>query len=232
MQSIAVSLNGLRIIAFFCVFVGLLLLGCSPSSKTLSGQVFVVTQGRENVKLALVEVIAISESEMAEHLKKQRVKAVEQRKLLAPQLVAGEKAARASAQHFFGSESSIDRIKQLGYEGPDWLSRSEHAPVNTILDFHILTRKFESLDTPAYYLSGLPPPAGVGKTDADGKFTLKVPSGRHVIVAMSSRKVLAKTENYVWAVRVDTASAVQPLILSNDNQFETTCKDCLLLPKD
>ena len=104
------------------------------------------------------------------------------------------------------------------------------ANVRTILVYHDRKRKFDSFESPANYLSGLPPPAGVGKTDAEGNFNLAVPSGRHVIVAMSSRKLLTKTEEYARAVRVDATSLVQSLMLSNDNLVETECKDCILRP--
>lgn len=67
------------------------------------------------------------------------------------------------------------------------------------------------------------------KSDADGKFTLPIPSaGRVVILANSSRDVGGKTEKYQWAV-------VLPLIpgrknsvfLANDNLLDTGCSTCI-----
>jgi hypothetical protein len=59
----------------------------TPSQKViLSGQVFVVTKGRANIKLALVEVVAIPKKEIEEHLKARRNKRAEQLELLKAEL--------------------------------------------------------------------------------------------------------------------------------------------------
>ena len=53
-----------------------------------------------------------------------------------------------------------------------------------------------------YYFSDLPEPLQTTKTDADGKFSFKVPSGSYVVAAFSNRKVGKETELYYWMVKV------------------------------
>ncbi len=52
----------------FAVLVALT--GCKPKQTTLSGQMFVVTQGAENVKLGDVEILLIKKSQVADFLQK------------------------------------------------------------------------------------------------------------------------------------------------------------------
>jgi hypothetical protein len=55
------------------ILVSLLALtGCKPKQTTLSGQVFIVTQGAENVKLGDVEILLIEKSQAADFLQKKQ----------------------------------------------------------------------------------------------------------------------------------------------------------------
>ena len=83
-----------------------------------------------------------------------------------------------------------------------------------------------------YYFQDLPAAVATGKTDADGKFTLTLPPGKYVFAATASRSVSKDTEQYAWLVKVDASNPVHGLLLSNDNQAETGCKECMLLLPD
>jgi hypothetical protein len=55
------------------ILVSLLALtGCKPKQTTLSGQVFIVTQGAENVKLGDVEILLIEKSQATDFLQKKQ----------------------------------------------------------------------------------------------------------------------------------------------------------------
>jgi len=91
-----------------------------------------------------------------------------------------------------------------------------------------LLKQSDYFDSAQFYFEGLPTPVGTSKTDADGKFALSVPAGKYVIAANSSRDVGKDTESYFWLVLVDTTSRPnQSVMLSNDNMFETKCKECV-----
>jgi hypothetical protein len=60
------------IIAFIATVGTLGLIGCKPKDTTLSGQIFIVTRGSENIKLGLVEVQLIEKQQMVEFLQKKQ----------------------------------------------------------------------------------------------------------------------------------------------------------------
>jgi len=65
----------------------------------------------------------------------------------------------------------------------------------------------------------MPGPARSAKTDADGKFQMKIPrSGSYVVAASSSRFVGGSTEKYYWLVKVDPRKE-STIMLSNDNLY-------------
>jgi hypothetical protein len=91
-----------------------------------------------------------------------------------------------------------------------------------------------------YYCSDLPEPQQTTKTDADGKFTFKVPSGAYVLVATSSRNAgvdvigdesFPRKEFYYWMVKVD-ASSDQTIMLANDNLSSSGSPDSLISAQD
>ena len=61
------------IIAFIAAIGTLGLTGCKPKETTLSGQIFIVTRGSENIKLGLVEVQLIEKQQAIDFLKKRQV---------------------------------------------------------------------------------------------------------------------------------------------------------------
>ena len=72
-----------------------------PAKATLNGQVFVVTKGRDNIKLALVEVAAIPENLVLEHVhKKHELGLVEQHKIEG-QIATAMKESAAEAPSAF-----------------------------------------------------------------------------------------------------------------------------------
>ena len=59
----------LGVLTGFLVFAAL---GCKPKATTVSGQVFIVTKGAENVKLGAVEILLIEKPQVTEFLQKKQ----------------------------------------------------------------------------------------------------------------------------------------------------------------
>lgn len=217
----------------------------SKSSSPISGQVFVVTQGKENIKLALVEISAISEKDIIQYLNAKHSNGLEQQKGLMPDLDSAKKAA-------FLASNALNRAEkeyELVFDRMGVAATKDHEEFNNLVEverqladkksklsdtadlksnaYRKMKSKFDYFDSAEYYFEKLPTPISIGKTDADGKFTLSLPAGKYVIAATSSRKVFKDTESYHWLVWVDTSSPNQSLMLSNDNLFETKCKECV-----
>lgn len=77
--------------------VALLLVSCGKHETKIAGQAFVVTQGKANIKLALVEVSVIPEKDIVDYLKAKHSNGLEQQKVLMPDLDLAEKAANSSS---------------------------------------------------------------------------------------------------------------------------------------
>ena len=70
-------------------------------------------------------------------------------------------------------------------------------------------------------LAFLPPSVASAKTDADGRFRLKVQRGKRLMLfAQASRSTFGgNSENYLWLVPLDAADASGRIMLSNDNLY-------------
>lgn len=197
-----------RILACFIPLV--FLIGCGK--QEISGQVFVVTQGMGNIKLALVEVGAIPQEDFDKYLKgKQAIKAAQQQQLL-PKYMLAKKEVDAAYEKW--TSSDVDG----GYEL--W--------TKTVEKNQSVISEYEAFNSVEYIIDSLPPPMQISKSDADGKFALALPKGRYVIVANGSRKLIDTSETYHWLVQVDN-STPSNFMLSNDNLLETKCKECVKL---
>ena len=229
------------------------------SSVIVSGQVFIVTKGRDNIKLALVEVAALPEDLLLDHIQKKRSLGLAQRSQMAPELVSAMKEAlvarKAADAGYTEQRVATQRARAAWSQGPYRSGTEEYDQsiktraeldekqretmerysvalqrANTkeaaSLKVQVAVTYFDQLD---YYLTDLPSHQATTKTDADGRFTL-VPPGKFVLAATTSRRVGLSSEVYHWLVLVDTLALPTPLMLSNDNMFETKCSQCVKLP--
>ena len=74
---------------------------------------------------------------------------------------------------------------------------------------------------------GLPKTSISTKTNADGKFSLKLPSGKYLITARATREATEK-EEYFWCVWINAESKTQSIMLSNDNMTDAISIDSAL----
>jgi hypothetical protein len=92
-----------------------------------------------------------------------------------------------------------------------------------------LRYRLEYLDSAAPFFAALPASVTTAKTDADGKFQLRLPSsGEFVLAARATRRVGEDFEVYFWLIGVNVNGAAT-VILSNDNTTdEGSSKESLL----
>jgi hypothetical protein len=200
--------------------------GCG--NKEITGQIFVVTKGKDNIKLALVEVGAIPQEEFDKYLKVKHSKKIEEQKRLLPQYEQATKQLKEAGEK---KSAASDEWSESGYSNAKY-----RLSLKADENFDLVNRKtkdviseFEAFNEYGYYLQTLPAPKFISKTDADGKFFLTLPKGKYAITASSSRNVGSTSEAYHWLVVVDTASDTKSLMLSNDNFVETNCNECVKL---
>ncbi len=102
------------------ILVSLLALtGCKPKQTNLSGQVFIVTQGAENVKLGDVEILLIEKSQATDFLQKKQPTIETEMQSRQQELAVAKKdleKAQADFNSFFANrpyEKTPDQIKVL-----------------------------------------------------------------------------------------------------------------------
>ncbi len=201
------------------------------SKSTISGQVFIVTKGRDNIKLALVEVAAIPEQSVSQHIKIKHENGLQQQKLLLPAYEAAKKEyEKAEAVEVRNAEVVRKRHDSgRGVYVDQWAAWNKASAVYSSKreSWLKIKNQYDHFDSGQFYFEKLPASAAVSKTDADGKFGLSLTGGKYVIAATTSRQIGRDEETYYWLIFANTSTLNQPLMLSNDNEFATKCKECV-----
>lgn len=173
------------------VFCCILISSCRKETE-ISGDVFVVTQGKENIKLGLVSIEIYPAEKIVPILESK-----------AGKVAADVSTADAAAAKCASIGSSYSNAYESKREFDECTERSAN-----IRDLAARS-----------YLEGLPLAEAVVTTDADGKFSLKIPNtGKYVLVAQTDRKIgSTRNENYFWFVPVNADGTAKKVILSNNN---------------
>lgn len=219
-----------------CVAAMFALAGCRHPCQ-VKGSVFIVTEGATNVRLALVDVRAVSTQSVKSYLsgKDQELRllnAVSQEKRMPSEAKIAEAKITLSAaqENLKRAESRLEKedastssttyevweaARQNVYEARRnvYAAKSELAARQGELPPGIAPSS-----GPEFYFAGLPRGDANATTDADGHFSLTLASeNRAVLIAQASRKVGESVEQYYWVVPCRCDASDQPCILSNNN---------------
>ena len=201
----------------------------------VNGEIFIVSQGRENFKFGLVEVCAIPEEKMLDWIEgkenKAKVESVKSKKAYDYALSEKNRAER----DYNDSKAYTERLYQAAMA--DILNGSKFQAYRRASD--VAGVKASEVDnksanltkaivayyfwfSPEFYFDGLKQCEVTAKTNSDGKFSLTLPRKKYALAARSERKVLDGTENYFWLIWVNPeALSETPIMLSNDNLMST-----------
>jgi TonB family protein len=193
-------------ISLVFIIVGWTIGGCS-GKREVTGQVFVVTNGGENVKLGLVDIHIVNERLLAE---------------IARPLIG--RAMTNKANMMLLKELAVEfelLVKQApsGFQSPlEELSKvvTRRADTERLLAESLEDALFKNL-----------PPA-VAQTDADGMFTVDLLETEW-LAARGQRRTGNSTENYFWLI--PTKGAQKKLLLSNDRMLADADAIILVLQK-
>jgi hypothetical protein len=186
---------------FFCfvTFTLSYLIGCSPSDIDVSGDVFIVTKGGENIKLGLVEVNVFPDSVFKSFLKNKLQAAKSD-------LLQYKPLKEKLRKELDGTQiSNWEKYKLIFHK---WAELKDE-----LIDKYI---------NGGFLMTDLPTSLVKTKTDADGKFIIKLKPDNYAIVASASRIVGDKTEKYYWIIWFTVDSKKQNrIMLSNDNLYDS-----------
>ncbi|MGB8789441.1 MAG: hypothetical protein WA755_13560 [Candidatus Acidiferrales bacterium] len=189
--------------------------GCDRAAPgRLDGEVFIVTEGAENVKLGLVEVRVLPYEETKNSIAKTRARAEPVIATLQPKLDASKK--------------TYDTVNAR------WEATQDTAAMKAAWSAYgkltELDKQVRHWNSGELYFASLPSPVATVKTDADGKFSIPLDRQTTVVLAANAtRRVFDKTEDYYWLVTVSLDGQLSKRIfLSNDNLATSESKDSLV----
>jgi hypothetical protein len=179
------------------VFVHSLVVSCSLSQTNVSGDVFIVTKGGQNFKLGLVPIAVFSDASIQPfiQMKLQTAKLGILRLDTILNKLYGETEPlkkdldekMEKLDKHLGSSAARRRFEESTGR---WKVKVEEWK-------KVLEEKNAEYSRGKFLFSDLPAPIGTTKTDADGKFTLELESGKYVLAASSSRMAGDTTEKWI-----------------------------------
>jgi formylglycine-generating enzyme required for sulfatase activity len=189
------------------------IIGCSKKPLTINGQIFVVTQSRENIKMGLIPVHVIPD---------QAFKPLASEVLIKIQVQLREQAQReadGTARTLFIHELTamenlgfnISELTKLRKEAVGDLASKHLKSIAAGNDFDRATKAF---------IDALP--QFITRTDADGRFSAEIQAPVWM-VAYGERSVGSKQEKYTWIIRheISGEKLSEQALLSNDSNVDS-----------
>ena len=171
-----------------------IIVGCS-GKREVTGQVFVVTKGGENVKLGLVGIHVVGEKELAG---------------IADLVQRHAATNRANLELLKGLANDVQALVRKA--PPEFAS-----PLKRLEEAITRRRLAESMkDSPEVTLFRMLPPL-ITKTDADGLFVVQA-SEKDWLAARGQRRAGDSTENYLWVMQLVVGQ--KKLLVSNDRLLD------------
>jgi len=213
---------------------------------TLQGEVFVATKGGTSYKLGSVRVAILPYETIRPCAEKINTQYLERLKTLGPQAKAAEEdyrqkqAATLSAikaspdtSLMFDNQPEYDRQRAAYDANLKAAQDAESAAFKKYLSLDAELRKVISGEN-LYDNIVFPTPICTTITDADGKYTVQLPSrtSLYVVCAEASRSIMGDTEYYYWMVQASFEKQEKKTFnLDNHNMADSGNEDSLLVTK-
>jgi len=207
-----------KIVVVLIIIVATLgLTACKPKTTTLAGQLFIVTQGGDNIKLGDVQILLIEKAQVAAYLaKKQPIVDAEITSAQQEFDVAKEKSKEAYATHKANPQD--EDVKQAWFATDDNLKA-------------VMKKLNDAQGVENYFPDFLPDSAQKTVSDADGKFSFTYLRDKPLTIyatatrtvpdeltdVLGGRQTITGVEKYYWLVDAPTNSEAVQISLSNDN---------------
>jgi hypothetical protein len=201
---------------------------------TLSGQIFIATKGRQNVKLGATVVNLFNRGAVDTLLAGLYTFVTAKSQRLRLDLTAAEAAERDTKAAAEQAEATAERNQQLyeqGFavsDGVTAINVAREAAAQARDAYGSAKNWVESLwaqvdyyHSYGFYFSYFRSPILTAETDADGKFTMQIPrTGEYLIGAQTARLVWNETEVYYWLQPVSLEGRDQRVVnLTNNNLY-------------
>jgi formylglycine-generating enzyme required for sulfatase activity len=199
---------------FFALSVLLALPSCSKKPVEVTGQIFVITQGRENIKMGGVEVLVVPDEEFRKKAKEVVTWMQQEAKAEAQRKVDSDHMTDLINEAIELEKTSPLKIPELPKIRESIVKESDAASkiLNSVLAGDLKARALRML------LGGNEKMEFT--TDADGKFIAPI-MGKAWFFAAAARKVGDETEDYLWVKGFEAPKGVSKvsLVISNDDDI-------------
>ena len=214
---------------YFYLFLSLIFLtnGCSRE-KNIEGEIFIVTQGGQNLKLGLVTVGLISREAFTRHLDSKikiaseiiqpiytSYKQLEDSISLLGKLNDELEQKKNSLEIYNNDDKMLALLKKKL-----WVARKN---LDLTIRIAPLQQIYRTYTSGAFFLNESPPFSDSTKTNSDGQFNFMVQkSEKYFIIASAARLVGNSSECYYWVVDYPNPSfrKNEKILLGNDNLFD------------
>ncbi|MGB8355972.1 MAG: hypothetical protein WCD79_18890 [Chthoniobacteraceae bacterium] len=221
----------MAIFRFVAIFLSIAVFASVARGFEIDGQVFIVTEGGQSIKLGLVKVSLYDLKTMEDALQA-RKKPV----MSVFDYFIAELHKHAEQDDALRKESDV--LSEKMTSGNSDALKAEQDQI-TLKRKQVMAKYDEDLvfgDFPysgQYCFQVLPTELQSTKTDADGHFSFQVKDGSYAVATQATRKLMGKIETYYWIVKV--VSGDQPkvtVMLANDNcsysKYDKNAQDVLL----
>ena len=181
---------------------------CSHNNATLDGQIFVVLENRESVKLSLTDVYSVSPETAVDIIKQ-----ITSQRNLELQKICGQEHSLGVSREWIelGFES-------IGLPGSDE-ARQARAKIERVQQ-EFKEKEDDALNLAKRAVSVKFTPAARTTTDVDGKFSISRPDAGGCLFAATTRQTGIKTQYFFWLTQVPRDST--HLMLTNKNMIDSS----------
>ena len=200
--------------------------GCSRGPGKLDGDVFIVTEGAQNVNFGLVEVRVLPYEETKGSIAKTKIQAQQEIAKLQPQVVAAQKALELAQARCRDSFTRTTAIIEGDFDPDSPRYRADVRAQNSACD--ILNNSWAALGNLKDQVRGWNSRLRIlricrllWRRPKRMRMVVTIPLDRKATVALAAyatRRVFDETEDYYWLVRVSlNGQPSKRIFLSNDN---------------
>ena len=222
---------------FLLFFVIFAFAGCDRSGR-LTGQVFIVTKSSDNIKLGLVDVLAVPADQMHAHIAQRHANIAQRNRELKERIDAATAIATAALKEaerryqeqydkLGSSAAEIDGVNPRLIATRDARDAARRRLETARLEASGPEQPEQTLpEILDYYLSDLPSPIARSTSDADGRFQMTVPRGESIaLIAQASRQVGNSRERYFWLVWTSLGGSTSSEVLMSNNNLLTAAPE-------
>lgn len=216
------------------IFLASCLLACGNSEGKLNGEVFIVTQGGQNIKLGLVTFRVIPEADILAFINKKSAEALSEMYKMIP---IYNKAKQEANEAKDAEDKALQRMLRMMNAGEPYNKQVDKDRLDKLVIWKskldrlaILQAELNNYKSGKFYFNGLPDGIEVAKTNADGKFTIPMKRNvKYALAAQAQRTIGDSKEEYYWLIWVSLENnTLKNIILSNDNLIDAHPQDAVL----